>query len=154
MAIRLKDEMVASYSVEVVGIERTKKQLAQLNKAITHLRQARYNVEGKIDVTHIALGGKSGSLASQREDVFSEKMGQFEGRVQGALEDAMAKAMAQGRRVQIAMLRNAETATGKSGKSHVRGRKGPGREDSGTLIRSVKTQVETTSGPCPWLYHR
>jgi hypothetical protein len=130
----LSREMVASYEVMITGIQRTKRELAKLDGAISRLRKANYNPGGASPSERtLTGGGRSG-------DIFESIMDDLEGRVQAAARDAMAAAMALGKRTQAEVLRAEVTRKGLSGKP--KGRRGPGREVTGAMIDSVKTNVE------------
>ena len=132
------DQMVAAYTVHITGIDRTQKELDRLSTAIKSFRTAQYSQS----VPSITVASQLGS-----SDIFLTKMADLRGRVQSGVEKAMLKGMASGRRIQIDTLRQATTRTGLSGKSHTKGgRKGPGREDSGAMIREIKTNVESYKG--------
>lgn len=130
-------EMAASYTVEITGIERTKREMAALDSAIASLRKTQYS-----PVTSVTVASSLGT-----KDLFVTKIDALEGRVQGSVQKSMASAMALGRRVQTAALRAAVTETGASGASHVGGRNGPGRDDSGAMIAQIGTNVETMKTP-------
>jgi hypothetical protein len=128
----LSTELVASYNVEITGIDRTRKEMAQLDGLIRQLRSGSY---GPISVTVASqLGGG---------DVFVSKFDELTGRVQTKATRAMIEAMDFGKATQQAALRAATTPTGLSGKSHVGGRRGPGRDDSGAMIDAIQRNVET-----------
>jgi hypothetical protein len=85
--------------------------------------------------------GSSKKLLRGEKDIFVASIDNLEGRVQTAAASAMASGMAKGKEVQAATLRAAETAKGLSGRP--KGRKGPGREVTGTMISEIVTNVET-----------
>lgn len=131
---KLKEEMVATYGVEITGVERTKREMARVTAAITSLRQAEYMPGATV------LDSRFGSAKNfgGKDDIFVAKVDILEGRIQGAVSDAMASAMAEGRRQQTAALRAAETAHGRKRKG-----KGPGRDKTGEMIHAIATNVET-----------
>lgn len=133
----LDEEMVASYAVEITGIERTKAELAKLDYAIQSLRQAQYGPTG-VTVAGYA-GGRSGRLQT---DIFKAKVDQFEGRVQTAATSAMSRAMQTGQKLQAQALDAAETAYGKARMKRGKGNSA-GRNDSGDLIKALRNNVET-----------
>jgi len=146
MAEFLDEEMVASYSIEIIGIERTKSEMERLGKAIISLRLTDYNpgTPGGGTVTNAAYRNSRASRLS-KGDIFRGRIDKLEGRVQAAASRAMAAAMTKGREIQQEVLRAATTETGLSGRSHTRGgRKGPGRNDSGETIAAIKNNVETS----------
>lgn len=132
MAEALNEEMVASYSVAITGIERTRAELKRLDGAIALLRKTNYSPA----VPTVTVAGNLGG-----RDIFSSKVDDLEGRVQAGAQRAMASSMALGRRTQTEALRAAVTETGISGKP--KGRKGPGREVTGSMIQGIATNVET-----------
>lgn len=140
MAETLNEEMVATYEVEIVGIKRTRAELARLDGIISQLRAVPY---ANPSIRVGSPGGGTAMVGAQigSGDIFVTSLDRLEGRVQGATRDAMAKAMALGRRTQAEALRAAETKTGRSGKP--KGRRGPGREVTGEMIRKIATNVET-----------
>lgn len=125
-------DMVASYGVEITGIARTRKELAKLDGVIKSLRAGSYAPGASVTV---AAGVGS-------TDIFVAKMDELEGRVQTGAQNAMLTSMDLGKRTQAESLRAATTKTGASGRSHVGGRKGPGREDSGSMIQQLARNVE------------
>lgn len=140
MAERLEDEMVASYAVAITGVERTKAELAKLTSAIELLRKTEY-MPG-MSVSEARFGTSSSSkIVGGRSDIFAARVDQLEGRVQTRVSKAMASAVAKGKAVQAIALRAATTPTGESGRP--KGRKGAGREVTGTLIKAIATNVET-----------
>jgi len=132
MADTLNEEMVASYNVNITGIDRTRAELARLDATIARLRKANYSPTVPTVTIGANLGGR---------DIFVSKMDDLEGRVQASTQRAMASAMALGKRVQAQALRDATTKTGLSGQP--KGRKGPGREVTGSMIAGIATNVET-----------
>lgn len=132
MAGALNEEMVASYEVDIVGIQRTKNELKKLDNAIATLRKATYSES----VPTVTVAGSFGG-----SDIFSTKMDALEGRVQTGVQEAMSSSMALGRKTQAAALRAATTPTGLSGRPA--GRRGPGREVTGAMIRDIATNIET-----------
>lgn len=136
---QLEEEMVASYSVEITGFERTKAELARLTNTIETLRKTDYS--STTSVTQSALGGNASDKLG-RKDIFATKLGQMEGRVQTGVQKAMASGMALGRKSQTAALRAAETKTGRK-----RPGNGPGRDKTGRMIHAIKTNVETGKLP-------
>ena len=146
MAEFLAEEMVASYAIEIIGIERTKSEMKRLDEAIVSLRLTDYNqgAPGGGTVTNAAYRNSRASRLS-KGDIFSARIDQLEGRVQSAASKAMAAAMTKGREIQQEVLKAATTETGLSGASHSKGgRKGPGRNDSGETIAAIKNNVETS----------
>ena len=140
MAERLDEEMVATYAVSITGIKRTKAEMKKLDDAIRSLRKAEYSPG--VTVSNARFGTSAADRVLRgRDDIFAAQIDQIEGRVQGAVQDAMSTGVAQGKRVQAATLRAAETKTGRSGRP--KGRKGPGREVTGHLINDLATNVET-----------
>jgi hypothetical protein len=147
-------EMVVSYGVTIVGIQRTKADLAKVSMAINSLRKTEY-VKGATvmgarfgtDRSDVIAGrnrSNTGRDIYNGNDPLSGEIDVLEGNIQSAAEKAMAKAMALGKRTQAQTLRAATTPTGESGKSHTKGgRKGPGREDTGAMINALATNVET-----------
>ena len=135
--LRPDGDLVASYAITVEGVQRTKKALADLDYQIELLRKTQYQSGSSVTARANTAGQK---------DVFTSKFAAVEGRVQTAVRDTMSKSMAQGKRLQATALRASVTPTGLSGASHVGGRKGPGREDSGHMINSLATNVETLRG--------
>lgn len=133
----LDEEMVASYAVEITGIERTKAELAKLDHAIKLLRQAEY---GPTSVTVAGYGG--GRSSKLQRDIFKAKVDQFEGRVQTAATSAMSKAMQSGQRLQAQTLDAAETAYGRARMKRGKGNSA-GRNDDGKLIKALRNNVET-----------
>lgn len=125
-------EMVAAYEVKIEDIERSRREVERLVESVKSLRTAVY-MEGATITSVVGVGNA---------DVFITKFDALTGHVQDAATKAMAKAMAQGRRLQSEALRAAETDTGRSGKPTRR--KGPGREVDGTLINAVKTDTEVS----------
>ena len=147
MAENLNEEIVASYSVTILGVKRTKAQLAELDRAVTSLRAARYSPGTTVTAARFGTS-RSDKLLNGQKDIFASVMDTLEGNVQGGVEQAMAKAMAQGKRAQAATLRAATTKTGNSGASHSdKGRNGPGRDDTGDMIKRIGTNVETERYP-------
>ena len=148
---RLDDEMIASYAVAIVGVKRAKAEMALVDAAITSLRAARYMPSApSVTVTEARFGtstpglpgrNKPVGLLQGQKNVFAAQVDLLEGRVLGATRDAMAAGMAEGRRVQTAALKAAETKTGLSGKP--KKRRGPGRDVTGKLIGAIGTNVET-----------
>lgn len=147
----LDGEMVATYAVRVAGFARVKKEAAGLDAAIRSLRRTNYHGGTKgIPVTTVSQArfGTSkgdrliGKRDDGREDIFVASIDAMEGAVRGGVRDALLSGMAEGRRAQTAALRKATTKTGLSGKSHVGGRNGPGRDDSGDMIAQIATNVE------------
>jgi hypothetical protein len=147
-------EMVVSYGVTVVGIQRTKADLAKVSMAINSLRKTDYAKGATVmgarfgtDRSDVIAGRNSSGTGNDiynGSDPLFRGVDILEGNIQSAAEKAMAKAMALGKRTQAETLRNATTPTGESGKSHSKGsRKGSGREDSGAMIKALATNVET-----------
>lgn len=133
----LEEEMVASYSIEIDGIKRTKAEAAALDNAIHSLRAANYSANGS--VTKLSGSGRS-------KDIFVGLVDDLVGRVQTKVQKIVLDGMDKGKELQAATLRAATTETGESGKSHVGGRKGPGREDSGGMIERLARNVEVFKG--------
>jgi hypothetical protein len=75
------------------------------------------------------------------QDIFVVELDNLEGRVQTAVRDAMTAAMAQGRRLQADELDRAVTPGGTARFAAGRGHSA-GRNDSGTMIGAIKTNVE------------
>jgi len=140
MAEQLDEEMVATYGVTITGVERTRAEMAKLDGAIRSLRKAEYSPGATVSQARFGTS-RSDRLLGGREDIFVAKVDMLEGRVQTGVQEAMATGVAQGKKVQAAALRAAETRTGRSGKP--KGRKGPGREVTGKLIGDIATNVET-----------
>lgn len=131
----LEEEMVASYSIEIDGVQRTRFEMAKLDAAIASLRAGKYSETSSVT----AASNFAGS------DIFVSRIDRLEGRIQTAAGKAMLAGMDFGKQVQAATLRAATTQTGASGASHdpKKGRTGgAGREDSGTLIKQIKRNVE------------
>jgi hypothetical protein len=136
----LNEEMVASYEVTVVGIDRTRAQVDKLGKAIADLRSTKYGGSGP--GTLGVSDGPTNKIDRGAPDVFVTKINALEGNIQSVTMKALAAGMALGKRSQAAVLRAATTKTGLSGQSKVGGRKGPGRDDSGAMINAIATNVE------------
>lgn len=146
-------QMVVSYAVAVIGIQRSKREIAAVTDAINSVRQAVYS-PGKdgqpgITMTQARFGSKSERFAGNSRtttgrDIFSEKMVLLEGNIQSGVSKALAKNMAFGKKVQAATLRAAKTRTGSAGGTHTKGARagGSGRDDTGKLINALKTNVE------------
>jgi len=129
----LKREMAAVYTVSIQGFKRTEDQLARLKDAIKRLRATDYTT-----LTSTTIAAQLGS-----SDIFVTKMDDLEGRVQGATVRAMDYAMKRGKEYQTYALVNAVTPTGLSGYGkNPAGRRGPGRDDTGTMIDAIRTNVE------------
>ena len=129
----LDEEMVASYSIEIDGVQRTRSELAKLDSAIALLRAGQYSETSSVT----AASNFAGS------DIFVSRIDVLEGRVQTAANKAMLSGMDFGKNIQAATLRAATTATGASGASHIGGRTGgAGREDSGKMIKAIRRNVE------------
>jgi len=124
--------MSASYSVEITGIERTRAEIAKLDSVIRELRKGTYSPSTSVTVAS-SLGGK---------DLLVHKIDALEGRVQTAVQKTMLHGVDEGKRIQVETLRGATTRTGLSGQSHVGGRNGAGRDDSGALIKAISRNVE------------
>lgn len=147
MAKSLNEEMVASYGVSIIGIRRTKAELARLDGAIRSLRSANYSsgagVGGPITVSQARFGTSRGDkLLKGSKDIFSAQVDMLEGRIQTAAVAAVGKAVTKGKVVQAQALRAAETAKGRSGQPE--GRKGTGRNVTGTMIKAISTNVEVS----------
>lgn len=141
MASSLNEEMVASYSVGITGVDRTQREMAALDAKIAELRSTSYSSGVSLTVAANLESQAVGLKASER-DIFQTKFRDFAGRVQTGAGKAMASGMALGKRVQQATLEAATTTTGLN-----RGRgNGPGRNDTGTMIKRVATNVETYKG--------
>lgn len=127
MPDELDEEMVASYEVEITGIERTKREAKLLDDAIRELRSGDY-------------GGRVGGLgpSSSNPDIFVTKIASLEGRVQTATQHAMIEAMDYGKEIQAAALNAASTAYGESGRPGG----STGRNQSGAFIKALKRNVE------------
>lgn len=133
----IRREMAASYSVAVTGIERTKREVARLDGAIKSLRLATYATTSSGTPTSMTVASQLGG-----KDILVTKIDDLEGRVQSKAEKIMASEMAHGRRLQAQALNEAETPYGK--KRFARGQgKSAGRNDTGHMINSIKTNVET-----------
>jgi hypothetical protein len=136
----LDEELVAAYEVRIEGVERTRKQLALLDNEVKLLRKTKYNSSVKDGSATTAAGTTIG-----RQDIFVSELDKLDGRVQASTAKIMAANMAIGKKVQATALRQAVTPTGLRGQSHSKkGRKGPGREDSGDMINRLATNVETS----------
>ncbi len=133
----LDEEMVASYAVEITGIERTKAELGKLDHAISLLRKAEYGP------TSVTVAGYSGGRSSKvQTDIFKAKIDQLEGRVQTAATTAMSKAVQKGQAIQARTLDAAVTDYGKSRMARSKG-KSAGRNDEGDLIKALRNNVES-----------
>ena len=128
----MKQEMIASYQVSINGFPEVRSSIQELDNAIALLRKA--TLSGSTRTATAAVPAKTGA-------VFAQEIDRLEGRVKSATQKAMAKSMAFGKRTQSEALRAATTKTGLSGRPA--GRKGPGREVTGDMINSIRTQVET-----------
>jgi len=138
MAESLDGELVATYAVGITGIERTKAEMLRLDQAIALLRKTEYSPG--VSVSEARFGtNRSAKMLNGKDDIFVASIVQLEGRIQTRVSDAMAHAMAVGKRVQAATLRAAETETGLKGGS----RNGPGRDKTGEMIKELATNVET-----------
>lgn len=133
----LNEEMAASYTVEITGIERTRAELAQLDGAIKSLRKTPFSSSGSATV--------ASSLGSA--DIFVTKFDDYTGRVQSTVERAMTTGMALGRRTQAIALEQAITETGLT-----RPGNGPGRNKTGKMIRAIRTNVEVYKSPSTTRY--
>lgn len=122
-------DMVASYEVQIVGIQRTKNELAKLSREIANLRAGRYS-----ETKNVTFGGGDA-------DIFATKMDQFEGRVQTAIQRSMILAMDMGKSTQAQALRAAATSYGQQRYSGGRGNSA-GRDDTGDMIKALKRNVE------------
>lgn len=134
----LNEEMVATYAVQITGIERTKAEMARLDNEIKLLRKTNYGGSGGATVSEARFGtSASAKVLKGKDDIFVGSIDALEGRVQAGASSAMARGMALGKTIQAATLRAAVTPTGE--------RRGgtPGREDSGALIGALATNVET-----------
>lgn len=134
----LNEEMVASYQVEITGIERTKAEMAQLDRAIHQLRSGAYGTSksgSQLTVSRAQNGSRSGDIFATEIDVV------LNGRILPAVQRAMNSAMKQGKEIQASALEAAVTNTGLSGKP--KRRKGPGRNVDGDMIAAIDTNVET-----------
>ena len=129
----LNKQMAAVYTVSITGISRTKRELERLDNAIHSLRTAKYSSTSTTVAASLGL-----------KDLFVTKLDDLEGRIQGGVVSAMDAAVKQGKDYQTFTLVKAETPTGRSGRGrNPGGRRGPGRDDTGTLIDSLDTNVET-----------
>lgn len=124
------NEMVATYTVSIEGIERTRSELARLTGAIKELRVGNYSPTAS--ATALASSGSS--------DIFVSKMDSLEGRVQTAAQKIMLRAMDLGKETQAQVLRAETTAKGLSGKPA--GRNSAGRDVTGTMIDALTRNVE------------
>lgn len=126
-------QMAASYVVEITGVERTHRELERLDGAIKSLRSGQYSPVTSVTVAS-SLGGK---------DLLVSRLDALEGRVQTATQKAMIEAMDKGKDIQADALRAATTAYGLSGRGkNPGGRNGPGRDDTGNMIKAIKRSVE------------
>lgn len=128
-------QMAASYALTISGIQRTKAEMKRLDGAIQALRKTNYSTTSTGVATPM-------TVASQLKgsDIFVTKVDELEGRVQAAAERAMQRAMTEGKRRQVDALRAAVTKTGLSGRP--KGRRGPGRDVTGTMIGAIASNVE------------
>jgi len=136
----LDDEMVASYGVEIRGIDRTKREMAALDREIKLLRGTKYNATSKgkaISVAETSFGTSRSSKLG-KDDIFVAKIDLLEGRIQTVTQEALSSGMALGKRAQKATLEAAVTETGLQ-----RPGRGPGRNKTGGLISRLATNVET-----------
>lgn len=140
MAENLEEEMVATYGVSIIGVQRTKAQLARLSKEIALLRSTNYSPTATVSEARFGTS-RADKMLGGKNDIFAAKVDMLEGNVQTVASRAMASAMAKGKQVQTATLRAATTEKGASGKPN--GRKSAGREVTGTMIRAIATNVET-----------
>ena len=127
----LGGQMAASYTVNITGIERTRNEVRKLDGAIRAVRQGSYSPHANMTVA-TSLGGS---------DIFVTKLDAMEGRIQTAVEKAMIAGMDLGKETQIETLQAAVTAYGSKRMARGRGH-GPGRDDSGEMIKAIKRSVE------------
>lgn len=134
----LDDELVALYGVSITGVKRTRDEMAKLDNAIKLLRSTKYM---ETSTASEARFGSTSKLLRGKEDIFVASVDDLEGRVQTVAASAMAAGVARGKEIQAATLRAAETKKGLSGRP--KGRKGTGREVTGSMISEISTNVET-----------
>lgn len=141
MADSLGEELTATYQVTITGFQRTKSEMAKLDSVVASLRAGNFRGRGNAGTATInsRRGGNNG--------IFEAKVDELEGRVQTATGKAMIRAMDFGKEVQAKALEAATTPTGESGKSHGGGRGGPGRNDSGAMIKRLKRNAEVARTP-------
>jgi hypothetical protein len=139
-------EMAASYVVNIVGIERTRLELARLSNAIESLNTVNYGA-GPGGVTVASQPTKSGLKSS---DIIVSVIDTLEGRVQTKAVAAVRKGVALGRKLQVARLNAATTATGiarMAGKSkRRRAAATAGRNETGAMIAALGSNVELFKG--------
>ena len=145
-AAQLSEEMVASYSVTIEGVGRTRKQMEALDNEIKLLRSTSYS-GGQRSVSVAASAERTGN-GRGKNDIFATKFKTVEGRIQTGVGSAMSSAMALGKRVQAMELNAAETATG-AARVAAGGGGTTGRNTGKAhgMINSLATNVESFRGP-------
>lgn len=134
----LEEEMVASYEVQITGIQRTKTEMKRLDDAIRSLRAGAYSSTAKVT--------GAGNVKGFNKDIFTEKIDALEGRVQTAAQNAMIKCMDIGKDVQAKSLRQSITDYGTERFKSGRGGSA-GRDDTGAMIKALARNVEVSKGP-------
>lgn len=129
-------QMAASYSVEIVGVDRTRNELANLSRAIQSLRATKFSDKS---TTSLSRNGSNDSL-------LVTKLDRLEGRVQTKAIAAMNAGVKAGRQAQVERLNAAITRygiqrmAGKAGKNSGGG--SAGRNKTTAMIKALKSNVE------------